>query len=304
MTRILSPGQIEEAAHLDFPQVKLPEKNVFSRRAERLRKQAAGHAMADFLRFAAALCEAQQQALESFPAVPLPDAAQLEKCRQHGLPPLGVAMWPRHPAWRKILAGLLTGVSSHANARTGELIGRVLAMEDAQLEEQAARLLAGEFGRADLGCAPLVASGLQVYWTHLARSLPAGAIGKAGPGNLCPVCGSHPVASTVRIGGAEQGLRYLTCSLCSSEWHLVRVRCVACESARDLTYFSIDNEQAAIKAEGCGECKSYLKIVYMDKDPEVEPVADDLATLALDLMLAEEGYGRSGVNLFLIPGAE
>jgi FdhE protein len=40
-----------------------------------------------------------------------------------------------------------------------------------------------------------------------------------------------------------------------------------------------------------------------DKDPLVDPVADDLATLPLDLLVDEAGYERSGPNLFLLGGA-
>jgi len=58
----------------------------------------------------------------------------------------------------------------------------------------------------------------------------------------------------------------------------------------------------AVRAETCEACKSYLKIVYSEKDA-VDPVADDLATLALDILVDEAGYSRSGPNLLLAPGA-
>ena len=35
----------------------------------------------------------------------------------------------------------------------------------------------------------------------------------------------------------------------------------------------------------------------------VDPVADDLATLALDILVDEAGYTRAGPNLLLVPGA-
>ena len=38
--------------------------------------------------------------------------------------------------------------------------------------------------------------------------------------------------------------------------------------------------------------------------PLAEPMADDVASLTLDLLAAQEGLGRSGVNLFLLGGAE
>ncbi len=40
-------------------------------------------------------------------------------------------------------------------------------------------------------------------------------------------------------------------------------------------------------AETCDECNHYLKICYMDRDANVDPCADDLATLALDLLVTE-----------------
>ncbi len=118
--------------------------------------------------------------------------------------------------------------------------------------------------------------------------------------NLCPACASPPVASVVRIGGAHQGLRYLACSLCGTQWHMVRVKCSNCESTKGISYYALAGASGAIKAEACDECGSYLKICYMDKDPRVDPVADDLATLALDLLMDECGKARSGPSSFLM----
>ena len=38
------------------------------------------------------------------------------------------------------------------------------------------------------------------------------------------------------------------------------------------------------------------------RDNGIEPVADDLATLTLDLLVSEEGQQRHGVNLLLLFG--
>jgi FdhE protein len=42
---------------------------------------------------------------------------------------------------------------------------------------------------------------------------------------------------------------------------------------------------------------------YQEKDPMLEPMADDLATLALDLLVDEQGFQRSGPNFLLHPGS-
>jgi FdhE protein len=57
-----------------------------------------------------------------------------------------------------------------------------------------------------------------------------------------------------------------------------------------------------VKAEACAACKTYVKIMNREKDPQVDPFADDLATLSLDVLMAEEGYQRLGFNPLLIPG--
>ena len=41
---------------------------------------------------------------------------------------------------------------------------------------------------------------------------------------------------------------------------------------------------------------------YQEKDPKVEAVADDLASLILDAKMEQEGFARSSINPFLFPG--
>ena len=60
--------------------------------------------------------------------------------------------------------------------------------------------------------------------------------------------------------------------------------------------------QASVQAETCDECGHYLKIVHTDRDPFIDPVADDLASLTLDLLVSETGMTRHGVNLMLLFG--
>ena len=39
------------------------------------------------------------------------------------------------------------------------------------------------------------------------------------------------------------------------------------------------------------------------KDPDADPFADDLATVALDVLVGEAGWARAAANPFLVPGA-
>ena len=163
--------------------------------------------------------------------------------------------------------------------------------------------------------APLVAAGLQAYFTHLvlatAETHGEAVFGRTDPATGCPCCGSRPTASVTRIGADESGHRYLACSLCATQWHYVRIKCAHCESTRGITYQQLEGAPTdgargaylgAVKAECCDSCGHYLKLVAMERDPEVEPMADDLASVALDLLVSEAGHQRAGVNLMLVFG--
>jgi FdhE protein len=93
---------------------------------------------------------------------------------------------------------------------------------------------------------------------------------------------------------------------------MVRVKCSSCEADKGIEYLALDSGGATapdgtpasqpVRAEACNECKTYLKIMAQEKDPLVDPAADDLATLALDVLVDEQGFARSGPNLLFHPG--
>lgn len=285
------------------PFLRLPDRTaVFARRAARFAALAGEHAMADYLAFMGQLAQAQQAALKDFQTVSLPNAAQLQLCREHHLPPLGAQGWPRDAAWRDALRAMLAIIKSDTIPVTRGAIERLEQADDVRLEAWAGALLSGNFKALDPSFVPFLAAALQAYWVHMAASLDAAALDRIEAPGLCPVCGSAPVASVVRAQGSTQGLRYLCCSLCATEWNMVRIKCANCDSSKDVAYFGIEGDNGAVKAEACTDCKSYLKILYLEKDTRADPTADDLATLALDVLMANAGMARSGPNLFLHPG--
>ncbi len=288
----------------DIPAFRPVPADVFAERGERLRTLAPGHALEPYLRFAAALSRAQAEVLRSLPQLPVPDEHTQAHCREHGLPPLSVHGHRRDPAWHAALAELTARVDSAAiSAQAAEIVKRVRSADEGKLEAAAADLFAGAYTELDPGEAPFIAAALQVYWAKMALQLGERAGSQPAQTGLCPVCGSHPLASIVRIGGAAQGLRYLVCSLCAAEWHLVRVKCSACSSTKGISYLGLESGSEAVKAECCDECKTYLKIFYLEKDTSIVPAADDLATLSLDLLVDQEGYNRIGPNMLFVPGA-
>ncbi|MEW7000043.1 formate dehydrogenase accessory protein FdhE [Serratia ureilytica] len=274
-------------------------KSLYSRRADRLRQLAVDNPLGDYLNFAAELAQAQQHALHDNP-LQLDLSEALAQGAASGKPPLDLSVFPRSEHWRKLLASLIAELRPQAPAypggagQPGESLGARAGADGRRLAQPRVRQGGQREGAVPLGRAVAL----------------LGADGQPDPGKaraeygeqrqFCPVCGSIPVSSMVHIGTVN-GLRYLHCNLCESEWHVVRVKCSNCEQTRDLNYWSLDSEQAAVKAESCGDCGTYLKILYQEKDPQVEAVADDLASLVLDARMEEEGFGRSSINPFLFP---
>jgi FdhE protein len=101
----------------------------------------------------------------------------------------------------------------------------------------------------------------------------------------------------------DSKLRYLVCGLCSTEWYLPRLICANCGSTEGISYFNIEGDTSGAKAECCSQCRTYLKLFYLESTPAAEPFADDAATLALDTLVSEEGFSRTGPNFYLLPDA-
>ncbi len=300
-TPVIPIKSSSEPPHVIAPDVT----TIFATRAQRFDQLAAGHSLGDWLQFLAALTRAQHQALQALPALPLPDATQLALAREHRMPPLPAQSWPRDPAWRRSLLQIIAAVTPAAPEPARKDLARLAAMVPADLEALAERVLHTELYGANAALLPYVAAALQVLWTAGAARLGVAEVAALDVPGVCPCCGFLPVASVVRGGGEVGNLRYLHCALCNTEWNLVRVKCSACDATEGVSYRHLETEDSkgagAMRAETCDSCKSYLKIVYQEKGP-VDPVADDLATLALDILVDEAGYARSGPNLLLVPG--
>ena len=300
-SRLLQPGEIEAAAG-DIPELRLPSADIFLARAQRLEQLAEGHTLGDYLRFVARLARAQQERLDAGTAAELPTPERLAQCRDYEMPPLAPAGLGLPTGWRDTARHLARTVRPALPAAGQAALESILAGEDAWLDAQAMQLLDGNTEGLDAAVAPVIGAALQVHWTRLARQLEPAQVGRPEHPSLCPVCGSHPVSSVLRIGGAENGLRFLHCALCSSEWHVVRAKCSNCDNSKGIAYYHLEGDDNVVRAESCPECRTYLKVIHQDKNPMADPVADDLATLTLDLLMDETGFTRSGINWYLIHG--
>lgn len=265
---------------------------LFRRRAERLAALAPGHAAGDFLLFLSRVCAAQHEAAGRLRLSP--NGRDLPPGR-----PLDVAA-PPPPEWREALAhlvGALRAAPMPPEAR--QVLDGLAGAAPGALDPLAARLLSGELRTADVAAAPFVGAALQVAYAGLASALPREAVARA-EDPACPTCGFAPAVGVI-LG--DDRLRYLSCALCASEWHVTRLNCAVCLRQDDVGYLEIEGAGGAAKAETCGRCKVYTKILHVERAPALEPLADDLATLALDLLVAERGFARNGRNLFLATAA-
>jgi len=287
------------------PAILAPAEDIFARRARRFEQLANGHSLADWLRFLAVVSRSQQEALRSFPAVALPDDIALARAGEHRMPPLPAQSWPRDPAWHAALRQIAAAVRPAAPSAARASLDRLVELPPERLEELAQRVLHTELYGIDAALLPYVAAALQVLWTAGAMRLGTHGIVPLDVPGVCPCCGFLPVASVVKTVGEVGNLRYLHCALCNTEWNLVRVKCAACDATEGIAYRELAGDgirdPGAVRAETCDGCKSYLKIVYQEKGG-IDPVADDLATLALDILVDEAGYSRAGPNLLLVPG--
>ncbi|MBA5604661.1 formate dehydrogenase accessory protein FdhE [Duganella sp. FT3S] len=332
--RLLAPGEIEALDHTAIPRLLLPQpRSLFSARASRLRRLAnndikgipVGATLRGYLLLMAALADAQAAVTLALPsdadalaaAIGMPDDATIAQALAHNMPPLPVS-GARPAAWRGVFDNLLAQMRTLADSQPqfSSVVDELGALTGTELEGCADAVLA-QFGDGINPLhAPFVAAALQVVWTLQASLLDARRVQPLVTGTLCPVCGSHPVASVIRIGGQSQGYRYLQCGICASEWHMVRVKCSNCEENAHVAYQSLEDAEASAappsdainkandpsrvaRAETCDNCHTYRKIFNQEHDYDVEPLADDLASLMLDVLVGEAGYARASGNPLL-----
>jgi FdhE protein len=275
----------------------------FARTAGRLDSLSAGHPMEAWLRFMARLAVAQHAAADAMAPIAGPDREAVEQAVDARLPPLAADGHRRDPSWRDGLVLLLDGADDGAipaPARAAIESLRYRGVE--RVEALADDFLRGCVDTADAGAALYVAAALQLYFTRLAASLPAQHLRLIPQRGLCPCCGSTPVSGVITDRGATRGARYLYCSLCATAWNHVRAVCITCGQSRSMALRAIEGDAGAVKAETCSECHTYAKMLYQTHDMKVDPFADDLATLGLDVLVAEAGWSRHAPNPLLLAG--
>ena len=299
MSTTLQPDPSMIGGVAKVPLARLPDpRAIFATRAGRLEFLAGYNAnLAPYLQFLAGICRAQDALVRELPQpAPLP-AAQIEQARAHRMPPMDRnAMRAGLAQALDRLIEKLAGLEMPEPARLALVALREAAPADR--EWVMTNVLTDTIPEDSVAPHLFAAAALQVHAAMLAATLPADRLVPIRIGT-CPACGGRPVASMVTENMGAEGARYCSCATCQTLWNEVRVKCTCCGSTKGITYRSVETDEATIKAECCRECGKWVKIMYQNKNPTLEPIADDVASLGLDLMMRETEWARGGFNPFL-----
>lgn len=297
-TPVFQPVNIGESS--DPPLAVLPKpETLFAARAERFRALAVDHQLAPYLRMLADLSQAQADILPKLPPVVMPDGEALENAFTYGMAPIARAAIPVDEAMTATLDAFFDAAAAVAMPEQAKaaLAGVTAATHDERVL-MIGNVVSDALPAEEMVEHVLVAAGLQVHFARLAAALPAARVTSVADG-ACPACGGPPVSSAIVGWIGSQSSRFAVCATCATQWHVVRVKCVACSSTEGISYLHVEGTSETIKAECCDKCGTYLKLMQNEKDPALDPVADDVGSAGLDLLVRDKGFRRSGFNVYL-----
>jgi FdhE protein len=280
---------------------RLPDpRRLFQDRAARFRFLADGHDLRPYLLFLAGLSEAQDRVQDSLPEPVLPDPAALKRAHDFAMPPLDGGRFAIDATFTVTLQEFLPLLADlDMPDAAAAALARLRGGKDLHLAEMARSVLSHAIPMAALAEHVYVAAALQVHFARLASRLDAATLVPVGDG-ACPVCGGPPVSSMVVGWQGAHGTRYCACATCGTLWNYVRIKCTLCGSTEGISYQEVEGGPGTVKAETCRKCHGYVKILQQHIDPAVDPVADDVASLGLDLLVRDTGFKRGAVNAFLL----
>ena len=273
---------------------------LFGVRAQRLKTYAAVSPLKPYLDFVAGLVEAQGAIVPALPPVELPERETMECAASFAMPPLDRTGFKLDDTLETTLEAMFDASARVAMPKeAADALTRVRRADGAERAQMVRDVLAHDMPIETLAEHVYVAAALQVHFARLAAGLDAEKLVPVGDG-VCPACGGPPVASLIVEWKNAHGNRFCVCSLCSTLWNYVRIRCCSCGSTKGIGYQEIESSPGTVKAETCDECRTYVKVMYQNKDITIEAVADDIGTLALDMMMREGPYRRAAFNPFLL----
>jgi FdhE protein len=273
---------------------------LFRTRSDRLLALSDGHQLSSYLKFLSGICDCQHRLQDGLAAPTMPGEDVLKRAKEHAMPPLDRTAFNADPALESTLDRLFSlagALDMPVPAR--EALDRAKGADSKGRLEMIHNVLADSTPIEAMADHVYVAAALQVHFSRMAARLDAKSLAPVGEG-ACPCCGGAPIASVIVGQHGATGTRFCVCPLCATQWHIVRIKCSICGSTEGVAYQEIEGDGGQVKAETCDKCRSYVKIMQQQKNPSLDPLADDVATLALDLLVREGEYRRAAVNPFLL----
>ncbi len=108
----------------------------------------------------------------------------------------------------------------------------------------------------------------------------------------CFICGAPATLAELQ---ENNQVKHLRCGSCGADWQCRRLQCMHCgnEDHTTLRYLYAENQRERMHVEACDRCHGYLKVIssFTPAPAEMLPV-EDLATLHMDYIARDRGYGR------------
>jgi FdhE protein len=167
------------------------------------------------------------------------------------------------------------------------LVGAVLSGERGPVERAGAELdVDGE------ALARMIDLALQPFLWEAARSLGALVDIDVWERGYCPVCGAWPALA--ELVGPEKK-RHLRCVRCGSDWTWLVLLCPYCGNDDHRTLRVLQAPGSAERVDVCERCHGYVKALpAYTPNPPARLVAEDVATMDLDVAASAAGYARPG----------
>ncbi|PZR13447.1 MAG: formate dehydrogenase accessory protein FdhE [Azospirillum brasilense] len=274
---------------------------LFRQRAERFSVLARDNPLAAYLGFLAGLSRLQADLAEALPPAEAIPAEQVQRARENRMPPLDRASLAGDLGLRTLAQRFMDDVAVlPMPAPAATALAELREAESGTLDRMIGDVLADSIPADALPQHLFLSAAVQVHGARLASLLDPKQLVPVETG-LCPCCGGPPVSSMVVGHQGAEGARYAACAFCGTQWNEVRIKCLACGSTKGVGYMAPEGEEeATVKAETCDSCRSWVKILYQNRNPALEPVADDVASLGLDLLMRDTSYRRAGFDPFLL----
>ena len=282
------------------PLALLPEPvALFQTRARRFAFLAQSNELAPYLRFLAEISRVQARLAATLPSLEPIAATRITEAARGTMPPIDRAALAGDAALDASLQALAEAAAGLDMPEPARQALEALRNADADARRQwLANALADHIPGEATATHLFAAAAVQMHLARLAATLDAKALVPVAVG-VCPACGGRPVTSSVMGAPGIENIRYATCAGCATQWNEVRVKCLCCGSNKGISYRSVDTAEATVKAEVCRECRGWVKIFYRTKNASLDPVADDVGSLGLDILMRDAGYTRGGFNPWL-----